>query len=197
MRSITSNQINAMAAEHAVIVVFVRLDFTTTQYLCTAPYSIDWDGHSWIGLGNITTIEPIQESVSLEATGLKIGLSGVPSDQVSLALQENIQGKKVTVWFGVFDLTTYSVLDTPYQEFTGLANVPIIEDNMSDPLSQSPSSQISLMVEGRLTDMFRPAIRRYTDADQQRIYPGDKFFEFMPQMTEKVAIWPGIGWGPH
>ena len=33
-------------------------------------------------------------------------------------------------------------------------------------------------------DLERAEVRRYTDADQQAEYPGDRFFEFVPALQE-------------
>ena len=37
-------------------------------------------------------------------------------------------------------------------------------------------------------DLERAEVRRYTDADQQAEYPGDRFFEFVPALQE-AEIW--------
>ena len=44
--------------------------------------------------------------------------------------------------------------------------------------------RISLTCESRLVDLERAEVRRYTDADQQAEYPGDRFFEFVPALQE-------------
>ncbi len=42
----------------------------------------------------------------------------------------------------------------------------------------------ALTCESRLVDLERAEVRRYTDADQQAEYPGDRFFEFVPALQE-------------
>lgn len=194
-KSITTDQRTAFNNWHVVVVFFVELalDSGTRRY-STMAYDMTWGGNPWLGMGIITNIEPIKENITLTATGLKISLTGVPSDIVSLALQEPIQGRTCRVWVGVLNKDTLALIDTPIQEYKGLLNVPLIEDDDGEGVSNVHSSSVSLSVEGRLADMFRPNTRRYTDADQQKYYPNDLIFQYMPQMSEKVAIWPGIGW---
>jgi hypothetical protein len=43
---------------------------------------------------------------------------------------------------------------------------------------------VALAYESRLVDLERAEVRRYTDADQQAEYPGDRFFEFVPALQE-------------
>ena len=43
---------------------------------------------------------------------------------------------------------------------------------------------VALACESRLVDLKRAEVRRYTDADQQAEYPGDRFFEFVPALHE-------------
>jgi hypothetical protein len=43
--------------------------------------------------------------------------------------------------------------------------------------------------ESRAIDQRRPAIKRFTDEYQQRKYPGDPFFEYVPGLTEVSILW--------
>jgi hypothetical protein len=51
------------------------------------------------------------------------------------------------------------------------------------------SISVELTAESRAIDQRRPAIKRFTDEYQQRKYPGDKFFEYVPRMTEVSILW--------
>ena len=51
------------------------------------------------------------------------------------------------------------------------------------------TATISISVESRLVDWERPRVHRYTNADQQIAYPGDKGLEFVAQMVEKELVW--------
>lgn len=166
---------------------FVQLEFTSgTQRYTTLPYDTSWNGNTWIGVGRLAEISEIRESEALVATGVQITLSGLPASLVSLALAENVQGRTCTIWFAALGADS-AVLDTPPVEFKGKVDtVPIQLDD--------GTARIVVNVESVLADFARPKVRRFTDADQQAVYPGDRFFEFVPQMVEKEIIWPARSW---
>lgn len=43
--------------------------------------------------------------------------------------------------------------------------------------------------ESRQIDQRRPSIKRFTNERQQRLHPGDRFFEYLPRMTEIPILW--------
>lgn len=50
------------------------------------------------------------------------------------------------------------------------------------------TSTIALDIESRLVRLTRPIIWRYTDADQKKLFPNDRFFEFVTDMEVKGAL---------
>ena len=61
----------------------------------------------------------------------------------------------------------------------------------SPSISQDDTLEIVLTLENRFAAWDRPKIRRYNNADQQALYPGDKGLEFVEQATEKRIVWGG------
>lgn len=59
--------------------------------------------------------------------------------------------------------------------------------------------RVSLSCESRLVDLERAEVR-YTDADQQAEYPGDRFFEYVPRCRRPRSgcrrgdAAPGLAW---
>jgi len=55
-------------------------------------------------------------------------------------------------------------------------------------------SIITLLTAGKPLARFRaqPDTRRYTDADQQSRFPGDKGLEYVPSMQDKQIVWGRI-----
>jgi hypothetical protein len=51
------------------------------------------------------------------------------------------------------------------------------------------SATIVLSLENRLIALDRSKERRYTHEDQQLSFPGDKGFEFVPDLQDKEIIW--------
>lgn len=183
MKSISPAIAAASVAGHVRAVLFVEFQFASgTQRYCTASYTMSWLGQEWVGLGSLADVEEIRETDQLVATGVRFTLSGIPSAIVAMALGEDIQGRRCRAWYAFLD-ENYQVIDMPPLEFEGRVDVPAIIDGGS-------SGQIVITVESRLADFARPNVRRYNDADQQAQHPGDRFFEFMPQMVEMEIVWP-------
>ena len=86
------------------------------------------------------------------------------------------------VWFSLLD-EHHRIIDTPILEYKSYIDVPTIVDNLPTNLT------IIISVETRLASMLQLRAWRFTDADQQKLYSGDKYFEFLPQMKEKIFAW--------
>lgn len=52
------------------------------------------------------------------------------------------------------------------------------------------TATVSVSAESAGLDLLRAVPTRYTDIDQQRLYPGDRFFEFVTAQAEKTIVWP-------
>jgi hypothetical protein len=67
-------------------------------------------------------------------------------------------------------------------------------DQMSIDLGETAA--VTVRLENRMADWERPRVRRYTDEDQQRAYPGDLGFQFLTATVDKDIVWPGSNWTP-
>ena len=56
---------------------------------------------------------------------------------------------------------------------------------------------MALACESRLVDLERAEVPRYTDADQQAEYPGDRFSEFLPALHQAEIRMPKQGRADH
>ena len=55
------------------------------------------EGETYTGVGEILNVAPSSETQTLRANGITVGLSGVSTEIVSLALNENCQGRSIKV----------------------------------------------------------------------------------------------------
>lgn len=187
-RTLTSAVDTALAGEHVAFLVFVQLDFAGGMVRVTnLPYSIDWNGHTWLGLSSLGGIEPVKETGGLEANAIAMKLSGVPldgdgeSELIAIALGEHYQGRDCRVWAAPLDAGNQPIAD-PVLVFVGRMDTMQVE-------IAGGSAVIMLTAESRLADWDRPRVRRYNDADQQAEYAGDLGFQFVEQMVEREIIW--------
>lgn len=171
----------ALSASNVPLLCFVELDFAS-GFLRTnnSAVTVAWSGYQWVGLGVLGSIDVIDEGATLEARGLSLRLSGVNEDLIAIALGQQYQGRSCKVW--VAPLTSdHQVIADPVLAFWGRM------DTMDIDLGAT--GVITLNAESRLADWDRPRVRRFNHEDQQITYPGDKGFEFVPQMVEKELRW--------
>ena len=133
------------------------------------------------GIGNFGTVSPIVETAAVKATGLDFKLSGIDSDQLSIAMTEDYQERSATLWIGFMDTSDNSYLDR-VQIFKGRMDVMTIEE-------AGETSTISVSTESILIALERARERRYTDEDQKSQYPGDRGFEQVPSLQQKDIPW--------
>jgi len=163
-------------------VYFIKLEFPSgTVYLNSSDRTITVSSQDYTGAGNIGSLTNIEETSELEANGLKLTLTGIPSTYISVALTTEYQGSTATVSIGFFN-SSYALVDTPFTVFTGKV------DMMSISLDDTMAT-IQLDIENRLVDWERPRISRYTNEEQQNLYTGDKGLEFVDNVAEKELFW--------
>lgn len=180
-RTTTSAVDTAFAGENVPLVLFLQMEFDSgTSRVTNNAFDIDWNGYTWTGVGVLGSIEPVQEGADLQAFGLALKLSGIPTAQLAIALDEDYQGRAATIWAAPLD-SEHRIIVDPVIVFKGRM------DTM--PIAMGKTGEITLNLESRLVDWERARVRRYNDADQQAEYPGDLGLQFVEQMVEKQLIW--------
>ena len=182
MRSLTVGQQSAIDAASVTMVWFIELGFSTPAYLCTARHSLSWNSHTWLGAGQMVSIDSVTETDTMEATGYSLSVTLTSSALVSLALSESVQGDTCKVYLGLFDADG-ALIGTPPMVDYGICDQVQINDDKT-------ACAFKLTVESEMANFSRPRVLRYTNADHQQLYSGDKFFEYVEQMAEKAIAWP-------
>lgn len=187
-RGLASANLTAVTGEVVTRTMAIALDFPSgiarwngsTQDLVIG-------GETFLGIGVLGAIGTIEEGAETRAYGLTVGITGVPRDAVALALTQEYQGRPAMVWevqLGANGLP----IGTPPLVFRGRM------DQMSVTLGDTAT--VTVQLENRLADWDRPRVRRYTDEDQQRAYPGDLGFQFVTATVDKDIVWPASNWTP-
>lgn len=180
-RTLTPAVDTALAAGHVPLIVFVELDFPS-QFLRLNNSAVNfaWNGHDWLGVGRLGSIDPIKEGAGLEANGLAFRISGVPLENIALALGTQYQGRSCRVWMAPLT-AAHAVIPDPVLVFWGRL------DTMDIELGETAT--ITVTAESRLADWDRPRVRRYNAEDQHIDYPDDMGFEFVPGLVDKQIVW--------
>lgn len=180
-RSMTSAMEAAIAADVVRPLYAVELDFGSGWVRANStPYTLTINGSSSLGIGTFGGIAPIEETGELTAYQMALQLYGVPRDLIGIALAEHYQGRTARIFFGAMS-ESHAVIADPVLFFAGRM------DTMKIDLGESAT--VTLTVENRLADWDRERVRRYTSEDQAAVYPGDKFFDYVPRMQDVTLKW--------
>lgn len=159
-RVLTTQMISALSAPVVRLAVFAELQMSNeTLYLWSGLGPITWNGMTFTGVGTLGKVEGISEDTTVEAKGVRISLSGIPSNMISEALNNVRLMQPVNLWLACFDASG-NLINTPVVSFSGLMDKTTIDDDGS-------TSTITINVENVLADLNRPVPRHYTQADQQ------------------------------
>lgn len=134
------------------------------------------EGNTYLGAGSLLAVSGLEEVSDLSAKSATVSLSGVPSEIVSLALQEPYQNRACRILFG-----EQSVSDV-VEMFSGLMNQMPIEDSQD-------GSVISLTVESRYVMLKRANVRRFNHESHISRYPTDTFFSYVADLQDRQVVW--------
>jgi hypothetical protein len=185
MRTLSGAAATALSSPMVPLAVLIDMDLTSPLRLCTGGWTLTYGGDVYTAVGTLGAIDSIRESAS-EPAAIRFTISGVPSAMVSLALSEPVQGAAVTLYVAVFDPSTYQILDAAVEWSGTLDTMTISEDGVA--------AGITVTAEHAGIDLLRAHPTRFTDADQQRLYPGDLGFEYVTDQADQTIIWPAKEW---
>lgn len=176
----------ASSADVIQPILFVKLAFDSGDVNFHSGIGpITWDGDTYTGAGRFGSINRVDEDSELSRTPITLNLSGLQSgstsELVSALLNEHYQGRTATVYLGYLDTTTGVLVDDPIIIYRGLMDTPAFD--------QGETLSISLNIESRFSRWDSPLVRRYNNADQQALYPGDTGLQFVEATTEKQIVW--------
>ncbi len=163
-------------------VQLVELMFPVPERYCTAGIDVTWAGHTWRGLG--LAIEPIEATLG-DLPSVTLSLPAVSQAQISLALTQPVEGTVLRIWDALLDPATGLVADAVLA-WSGALNMPGVEDG--------PTATINVMAEHRGALALRERPSRYTDDEQQRLYPGDTCLAFDPATDAAPLVWPAASY---
>ena len=164
----------------------VRIELPDPVYAFTGRGLLNFDdadgnNHDWIGAGDVAAIDTIGEVTDGSAAGIKVALYQVPAEFREDISEQAVRGAIFEVYVGALDMA-YKVVTATKLIWKGRLDTYVVTDG-GDSLS------VEVTGESRGIDQRRPAIKRFSDEYQQRKHPGDKFFQYLPQMTEIAIIW--------
>lgn len=181
-RSLTSAMNSEVESSSHKPVIFVQLDYDSgTSRYWSGFGELSWNSQTWLGAGNLGSMDKIEETTDLRATGTKLGMSGIPSEMISLILGERSRGRTVKIWLGFFDEFP-TVKADPVLIFSGRIDNQGLEES-------AEAATIEIHCENKLKDLKRPRELRWTDQQQKNLLSTDKGCEYVADLQNKEISW--------
>lgn len=180
--SLTSGFTTAMAAGTVRPFPLIDLQFSSgTDYLCGLDHPVVYGGNTYTPAYGVMQIQAIEETAA-SAEGLQITIMSAPTANIALALTERVQGRPMTLRMALIDDT--GTLQVDPNVWSGEMDTLAIDERSGTPV-------VTLTAESMFAVWDRSRPVRYTNAQQQILYPGDRGLEYVETMAEAPIVWPG------
>ena len=176
----------AVTDERTSWVYLVELDFSSGFLRVTnAPFDITHQSNTFTGIGDLGSISKVEETVEGRVNSVTVSLTGVKTSMVSIALGDTFRWRRGTIWKAFLD-DQNAVIDTPHIRFQGwMDSMPIVIGKEQSTINLTLTSRVANWEHAHDNP-------RWDDADHQLRRPGDKFFEFMPEIARGKEIFWGL-----
>lgn len=181
-RPIDTATLAALMASAAEYVFAVELLFDTGALRCVnGMRPVTFEGNTYVPTGNLGGVSPVEEAADLAASGINLTLSGIPAEYTSIALGEHYMGRPARCFLVALD-ESGAVIGQPFEFFTGVMDTMSITQN-------AETMSIQVACESDLSDLRRSRERKFTNEEQQALYPGDRGFEYVAQLQGATIKW--------
>ena len=133
------------------------------------------------GVGLIAGVDELRDSAK-EVSSVSITVSGLDPGVLAIALGKQVRGRPIRIYLGVLRASDLRLLDLVDVWAGQMSTMPIREEG--------GTVAITLTAEHRGVLFARPKPVRYTDSDQQRLYPGDRCLEYIVSQSQAQDQWP-------
>jgi hypothetical protein len=173
----------AMAGGVLRLLAMVRLDFDSETFAWHNGYGeVSYRGAVYLGTGTLGSVGGVSVAPGAQPNTLSVGLGGIDPELVKLLLNEPYLGRRAAYHVAVVGADFRIDPEFVVPMFAGTI------DGIEGTIGRSAGFTVN--IKSRLADWERSRNLKYTDADQQLLYQGDRGFEFVPQIAQKKLIWP-------
>lgn len=194
MAFFTPDQIAALSStivRPGLLVEFRFLSGTTRVW--NGNQELPAGGKLWKPMFGSGQIDGLSLPTGVTAEAVTFQVSGLPGDDIGLlakALEETPQVSQqlVIVYLQLFD-DDWQPIGAPIGIWWGFMQPPRISRSQMQGTEGAVQS-VSMSAENAFFNRSRPPQGRYTDRDQQKRSPGDKFLQFVPSLLFKTFQYP-------
>tara|TARA_R100000426_G_scaffold61122_2_gene43035 strand:+ start:2804 stop:3439 length:636 start_codon:yes stop_codon:yes gene_type:complete len=179
---IDANITNRLGADHQIIFLAVKAEFDTdTVRLWTGYDDLLINGETYTGAGTLLSVSDVEDNMDVASTNASFVMSGMDETVLNLALSEDIQNRKITLFMGYLSGGSNESAGEIILFSGRMTNLTVNDD----PQGMS----ITVNAENRLVDLNRPCNLRYTLASQQIIDSSDTGFKYVMAIQDKEIDW--------
>lgn len=150
-------------------------------------------GQEWQPTNGCASIDGLSVATGTVSEAVTMTLSGVPdsaTNLLSLALEESpeVSQRLCKIYMQLFD-DEWQNVGSPVLFWWGFMQPPRVTRTQMQGI-EGAIQTISVTAENAFFNRSRPPHGRYTDRDQQKRHPGDKFFQFTPSLLYATFPYP-------
>lgn len=161
----------------------VRLDFDSGVVAWNSGFrDITFDSVDYMAVGFLSSLSDSSEEPGVTASSFNVGVNAVAPEVVAALLLEPYLNRKAYIYCTLLDENDVQIVGNPYLLFKG--TIDQINGTMGE------EANFSITLKSRLADWQRARNSNYTDVEQQRLYPGDKGFEYVASLSQRKLVWP-------
>jgi hypothetical protein len=167
---------------------FVRIDVPGAgNRILVSDYHTDYTigGYTYTAVGDLLNLSKTTSNIRATSEEFSIGLSGIPSGNISKFINQKVKGSEVYVTRGIFNPsngTLLSIANNPNTKFSGVVNNYSIKDDLNGSDGELIIALTVTSVVDQLTN--KVSGRRTNPIDQQEFYPNDESFDRVPQLSK-------------
>lgn len=194
MTFFTASEVERFKSGNVRVQFLVKMDFASeTIGVWNGNTKLTIDGVNYLPMFGSGTIDGLSFSNSTVSDQVTIGVSGVNSEILGLAMAEvgEVQDRLVSIYLQLFDDSWQPIAAAPAIFFGYMQPPEGTQDEVTqDVNAASPTHTITIAAENIYFNRSRAPGGRYSDRDQQYRHPGDKVFDFMPGLVFKTFLYP-------
>lgn len=190
-RTINSTMAAALANSSIGIGIFVWLNLPNMQdnpvlvwsgmgNIEYTPVGSNQPPFLFVGVGKLGSVSTIGEMTSVFASGISLTLEGVDPTTINEALTGIPIGSPVTISYGI--IQNGAIVGDLLNVFEGFTDQVSISESVN-------TCTVSIDVESKLAQLQRNREYRYTDVQQQALYPGDNFLRYVAVLQNWLGTW--------
>lgn len=181
-RNLDAPTVTGVTGKVVPALFLARLDFPNTPiYVHNGIWKIVHQGNTYTGIYDYAMLDVVEENVENRPADVVMGIKRVPKTLIDPAIFENFHGRPAFIYYAVASKMGVPV-STPIEIWRG--TMDYLELKL-----QEDGLQYIMTCKSAMNAWSRSKIRRVTDANQQRRYPGDTAFKWLTTLQEKSVIW--------